>query len=83
MCGLSKRVASVDVPLGPSLNKLVLEAIADDHISDPAVLLQDSDMSDRIDSLLSELTDKQREVISCRFELLGHRIHMLAQSLAR
>lgn len=66
---LNERVTSVDTPVGPDSDKSLLETIADEHVSDPVDLLQDSDMSENIEAWLDELSDKQREVVSRRFGL--------------
>ncbi len=69
---LNERVTSVDTPVGPDSDKSVLDTIADEHVSDPAELLQDTNMNDSIGSWLGELTEKQREVIARRFGLRGY-----------
>jgi len=77
--GLNERVASVDTPLGPDSDKSLLETIADVHISDPAQLLQESDIKDSIGIWLGELSDKQREVVSRRFGLRGYETSTLEE----
>ncbi len=72
LLGLNERVTSVDTPVGPDSDKSVLDTIADDQASDPAELLQDTNMNDSIGSWLGELTEKQREVIARRFGLRGY-----------
>lgn len=72
MLGLNERIASVDMPLGPDSDKLLLDTIADEHISDPADILQDADMIYSLNNWLDELNDKQCEVITRRFGLRGH-----------
>jgi RNA polymerase nonessential primary-like sigma factor len=72
LLGLNERVTSVDTPVGPDSDKSVLDTIADDQASDPAELLQDSNMNESIGSWLGELTEKQREVIARRFGLRGY-----------
>lgn len=72
MLGLNERVTSVDVSLGPDSGKTLLETLTDDRPSDPCDLLQDDDLSQSIDQWLSDLTDKQREVVVRRFGLRGH-----------
>jgi RNA polymerase nonessential primary-like sigma factor len=42
-------------------------------------LLQNSDMNNSIDGWLTELTEKQREVLCRRFGLRGHEISTLEQ----
>ena len=72
MLGLNERVTSIDLPVGPDSDKAVLETIADSHVSDPSLLLQDDDIRDSISYWLDELSEKQREVVSRRFGLRGH-----------
>jgi RNA polymerase nonessential primary-like sigma factor len=72
MLGLNERVSSVDVSLGQDSDKTLLDTLTDDRPTDPCELLQDDDLSQSIDQWLSELTDKQREVVIRRFGLRGH-----------
>ncbi|MBX9914406.1 MAG: RNA polymerase sigma factor RpoS [Pseudomonadaceae bacterium] len=72
MLGLNERVASVDVSLGPDSDKTLLDTLTDDRPTDPCELLQDDDLSQSIDQWLSDLTEKQREVVVRRFGLRGH-----------
>lgn len=72
MLGLNECVTSVDTPVGPSSEKSMVDTIPDQHISDPASLLQGSDLSASINDWLSELTEKQREVVARRFGLRGY-----------
>lgn len=72
LLGLNERVTSIDLPVGPDSEKAVLETIADTHVSDPSLLLQDDDIRDSISYWLDELSEKQREVVSRRFGLRGH-----------
>ncbi|MGQ9426748.1 RNA polymerase sigma factor RpoS [Gilvimarinus sp. F26214L] len=79
MLGLNERVTSVDVPIGPSSDKVLVDTIPDQNVSDPAALLQESDLSASIDDWLLELTEKQREVVSRRFGLRGHEMSTLEE----
>ena len=72
MLGLNERVSSVDVSLGPDSDKTLLDTLTDDRPTDPCELLQDDDLSNSIDQWLSDLTEKQREVVVRRFGLRGH-----------
>ncbi len=72
MLGLNERVASMDTPIGPSSDKTLVDTVADTHVSDPVALLQDSDLSENLNSWLDELSEKQREVVARRFGLRGH-----------
>ncbi len=79
MLGLNQRVTSVDTPVGPTSEKSLVDTIPDQHISDPASLLQDSDLSTSINAWLSELTEKQREVVARRFGLRGYEMSTLEE----
>lgn len=72
MLGLNERVTSMDTPVGPSSDKTLVDTVADQHVSDPVELLQDSDLRSSLDSWLDELSEKQREVVARRFGLRGH-----------
>lgn len=72
LLGLNERVSSVDVPLGPDSDASLVETIADDGGRDPSEQLQEDTVHDSVAQWLSQLTDKQREVVVRRFGLLGH-----------
>jgi RNA polymerase nonessential primary-like sigma factor len=72
MLSLNERVTSMDTPVGPSSDKTLVDTVADQHVSDPVELLQDSDLSASLDNWLDELSEKQREVVARRFGLRGH-----------
>jgi RNA polymerase nonessential primary-like sigma factor len=71
MLGLNERVTSVDLPLGVGSDKTILDMVADEHVSNPEDILQDSDLHSHLDHWLDDLTDKQKEVIARRFGLRG------------
>lgn len=79
MLGLNERVTSVDTPVGSSSDRTIVDTIADIHVSDPAKLLQDSDLTASLDNWLEELTEKQREVLARRFGLRGHEVSTLEE----
>jgi RNA polymerase nonessential primary-like sigma factor len=79
MMGLNERVTSVDVPMGRDADKSLLDAIPDDNNLDPLELLQDEDVRGNIDLWLSELSDKQREVVERRFGLRGYEVSTLEE----
>jgi RNA polymerase nonessential primary-like sigma factor len=79
MLGLNERVASVDTPLGPDSDNSLLDTIADTHVSDPAQLLQESNIKDSIGLWLGELSEKQCEVVSRRFGLRGYETSTLEE----
>jgi len=72
MLGLNERITSVDIPIGKDADKSLLETLADENNLDPAVLLQDKNLKDNVDTWLLQLPDKQREVLSRRFGLGGY-----------
>ncbi|SDU11925.1 RNA polymerase sigma factor RpoS [Halopseudomonas salegens] len=72
MLGLNERVASVDMSLGPDSDKTLLDTLTDEQSTDPFDRLQDDDLNNSIDLWLSELSEKQREVVARRFGLRGH-----------
>lgn len=75
--GLSEHVTSADVPLAQDNEHTVVETIADEHISDPEELTELDEIHLSIERWLQELNDKQREVISRRFGLMGYDIATL------
>ena len=79
MLGLNERVASVDMPRTPDTEKSLLDSIPDEKNTDPAVLLQDSDVQDKIDLWLSKLNAKQQAVVERRFGLHGREIATLEE----
>ncbi|KPK38930.1 MAG: RNA polymerase sigma factor RpoS [Gammaproteobacteria bacterium SG8_47] len=79
MLGLNERVTSVDVPLGRDADKSLLDAIPDERNTDPSLLLQDDDVRVNIDQWLSQLNDKQREVVERRYGLHGYDVATLEE----
>lgn len=79
MMGLNERVTSVDTPLGPDSDRSILDTVPDAKQADPAEKLQDTDLRSNIDHWLSELSEKQREVISRRFGLRGYEMSTLEE----
>ncbi|ROS01020.1 RNA polymerase RpoS-like sigma 38 subunit [Sinobacterium caligoides] len=79
MLGLNERVTSVDTPLSADSDKSLLDTIPDTHVSDPAQLLQDTDMRHSIGDWLEELSEKQREVVARRFGLRGYEASTLEE----
>ncbi len=79
MMGLNDRIASVDEPLGRDTDKTMLEAIPDEGDNDPAEILQDDNMRSHMEIWLSQLNDKQREVVIKRFGLEGGNIATLEE----
>lgn len=79
MLALNERVTSMDVPIGQSSDKTLVDTIPDQQASDPAQMLQDSDLNESIDGWLGELSEKQREVVARRFGLRGYEMSTLEE----
>ena len=79
MLGLNERIASVDTPFGKNADKPLLETISDVKSEDPADKIQSDNISSNLDSWLSKLNEKQREVVERRFGLHGYEISTLEQ----
>jgi RNA polymerase nonessential primary-like sigma factor len=79
MLGLNERVTSVDAPLDDDPDRSLLDAIADEHAVDPEKMLQREDLQGLIAQWLSEINDKQREVVERRFGLNGREISTLEE----
>ena len=79
MLRLNERVTSVDIPVGYSSERTVVDTIPEVHDSDPARLLQASDLNRRIDGWLDDLSENHREVLARRFGLRGHDVCTLEQ----
>lgn len=79
MLSLNERVTSIDAPIGNSSDRAIVDTIADPQVSDPAILLQDADLTTSLDHWLDELTEKQREVLARRFGLRGYEVSTLEE----
>ena len=72
MLGLNEKIASADIPLTGENSSSLLETFSDEYHLDPSELLQDNKVKKNIEKWLLELSERQREVLSRRFGLLGH-----------
>ncbi len=79
MLKLNERVTSVDVPIGRDSEKTLIDAIPDENNPDPSDLLQDEDVLANLEIWISQLSDKQREVVERRFGLHGYKISTLEE----
>ncbi len=68
---LNEKTTSMDATYGPDSERTLLETIADENNVDPLQKQQDEDLSQHIEKWLSQLQDKQRDIIARRFGLLG------------
>lgn len=69
---LNERVTSIDMRLGDSSDRSLLDTVADERIGDPGEELQADDLQAHLDQWIEDLPEKQREVLSRRFGLRGH-----------
>lgn len=72
MLGLRDRVSSVDIPVGKENDRPLLEIIADTSNPEPSAVLQDEDVLANLELWLSQLEEKQRQVVVRRFGLHGY-----------
>lgn len=74
MMELNEHIISLDmqVPNENATGKPLIEALADKNAHDPADLLANEYLHERLESCLNELNDKQREVLCRRFGLGGY-----------
>ncbi|REG86857.1 RNA polymerase sigma factor RpoS [Marinomonas pollencensis] len=73
MLGLNERVSSIDSPVGGEDNdKSLVEVLADTQHQGPEEDRQEGDVLQNIEGWLSELNEKQCEVIARRFGLRGY-----------
>jgi len=79
MLNLNERVSSVDAPMGPDSERSIVENITGENISDPSELLQNDNLHGNLTHWLQELSEKQREVLSRRFGLLGYDMSTLEE----
>lgn len=66
---LNEHIASLDMPLDIDPEHTMVEIIADDGGSDPASLLQSSEVDTLMAGWLDQLTERQRQVIERRYGL--------------
>ncbi|MDO6514710.1 RNA polymerase sigma factor RpoS [Neptuniibacter sp. 2_MG-2023] len=79
MLGLNERVTSIDTPMGKDSDKSLLDTIPDTISTDPATLLQNSNISGNLDNWLNGLPEKHAEVLSRRFGLRGYEMSTLEE----
>jgi len=79
MLKLNERVTSVDIPIGRDSEKTLIDAIPDESNPDPSDLLQDADVLANLEIWITQLSEKQREVVERRFGLHGYKISTLEE----
>jgi RNA polymerase nonessential primary-like sigma factor len=77
--GLNESIASTDKNIMNDSAKTLLETIPDESVQDPAESLQEESVQSNIEDSLSQLSDKQREVVERRFGLHGYRVSTLEE----
>jgi len=78
-----EHVASLDAPLEADPMLSVGDAIADESIEGPESQLQASEIESLVVEWLSQLSERQRTVIECRFGLNGRELQTLQELAAR
>jgi RNA polymerase nonessential primary-like sigma factor len=68
---LQRDASSIDVPVSDG-DKSLVDIIADEENDDPQTMLQNADLTNKLDKFLNYLTERQREVIARRFGLRGY-----------
>ncbi|MGR9100142.1 MAG: RNA polymerase sigma factor RpoS [Gammaproteobacteria bacterium] len=79
MLKLNERVTSVDIPCGKEVDKPLVDSISDDSSLPPTDVLQNDRIRGNMDGWLSQLSDKQREVVCRRYGLFGYENSTLEQ----
>ncbi|MFT5451497.1 MAG: RNA polymerase nonessential primary-like sigma factor [Enterobacterales bacterium] len=72
MLGLNNRVTSIDVPYAGDKDISLFDTISDEQNLDPSERVQINNVKSKIEKWLSELPEKQSEVLARRFGLLGY-----------
>jgi len=79
MLGLNERIASTDSMVMRESGKTLLDTIPDNNVKDPTETLQEESVHSNLEDCLSQLSDKQREVVERRFGLHGYTVSTLEQ----
>ena len=79
MLGLNERIASTDSMVMRESGKTLLDTIPDNNVKDPTETLQEESVHSNLEDCLSQLSDKQREVVERRFGLHGYSVSTLEQ----
>ena len=79
MLSLNERISSVDRPISQDGDKSVLDTIPDSESSDPATLLQNTNISGNLDKWMDALPEKHSEVLARRFGLRGYEMSTLEE----
>jgi RNA polymerase nonessential primary-like sigma factor len=77
MMSLYEREVSIDSTM--MQDRALVDTLPDESWSDPSEILQDAEVSTRIDDWLMELNEKQREVVEFRYGLHGREVATLEE----
>ena len=80
--GLSERLSTVE-SVSVDKDKMLQETVADENQVDPSNLLQEEEIQANLHQWLSQLNDKQRQVVEQRFGLKGDDVATLEEVGAR
>lgn len=72
MMGLVHDSISIEGPSSQDSSRSMTETIADENHIDPAELVQDEDLAERIEVWVASLSERHRDVIVRRYGLMGH-----------
>jgi RNA polymerase nonessential primary-like sigma factor len=79
MLWLNERISSTDSSVMSDSGKTLLDTFADLNAPDPTDTLQEEGVQSNIEDCLSQLSDKQREVVERRFGLHGYSVSTLEE----
>lgn len=71
MLALNEYMTSIDAPTSLDNEKSLLDSLADTNTVDPAIIQQNESMRATLESWLSDLPERQRDVLIRRFGLMG------------
>ncbi len=74
---LNEHIASLDIPLEIDSNQTVVDLIADENGENPETLLQGHERNRLVAEWLSQLSERQRQVVERRYGLNGHEVATL------
>jgi RNA polymerase nonessential primary-like sigma factor len=75
----NERITSLDIPVGKDGDSPLVDFVSSEESQEPGGKLEDEEISHSVDSWLSQLEFKQREVIVRRFGLHGYERATLEQ----
>ncbi|HAW49688.1 TPA: hypothetical protein DCX16_01875 [bacterium] len=74
-----EEVISLDAPIGDDQDNVLLEIIEDKRIPSPSDIVFLQILQDQITSVLNDLPEREKEIVSLRFGLFGNRPHSLEE----